>query len=103
VTPVMSGVLKGKYLMVSMHVEQDLYIRIGESPVGPFGPRINIYHTTEPDMGQNIYTYNAKAHPNISTPDEWLISYNVNSTSWEHLTKNGDIYRPRFIKVRFEH
>ncbi len=102
VTPIESGPLAGKYLMVSMHVERDLYIRIGESPVGPFGPRINIYHTEEPDAGQEIYTYNAKAHPSISNPDEWLISYNVNSTSWRHLTHNAHIYRPRFLKLKFE-
>lgn len=101
VTPVPDGPLAGKYLMVSMHVERDLYIRIGESPVGPFGPRINIYHTHEPDAGQKIYTYNAKAHPSLSEPDGWLISYNVNSTGWQNHIDNGDIYRPRFLKVRF--
>ena len=102
VTPVPSGPLKGKYLMVSMHVERYLYIRIGESPVGPFGPRINIHHTTEPDAGQEIYTYNAKAHPNLSAPGQWLISYNVNSTNFRNLVRNADIYRPRFLTVRFE-
>jgi len=102
VTPIQSGPLKGKYLMVSMHLEQDLYIRIGESPVGPFGPRINIYHTTEPDAGNGIYTYNAKAHPSLSKPDEWLISYNVNSMSWHHLINNADIYRPRFLKMKIQ-
>ncbi|MGB9597492.1 MAG: DUF4185 domain-containing protein [Candidatus Poribacteria bacterium] len=102
VTPIVSGHLKGKYLMVSMHIERDLYIRIGESPIGPFGPRINIYHTTEPDAGNGIYTYNAKAHPNLSNPGEWLISYNVNSMSWHHLINNADIYRPRFLKMRIK-
>jgi hypothetical protein len=102
VTPIENGILKGKYLMVSMHVERELYIRIGESPVGPFGPRIDIYHTNEPDAGNGIYTYNAKAHPSISKTGEWLISYNVNSTSWNHLIHNADIYRPRFLRVRFE-
>ncbi|MBD3182675.1 DUF4185 domain-containing protein [Candidatus Poribacteria bacterium] len=101
VTPVQSGPLEGKYLMVSMHVERDLYIRIGESPVGPFSPRINIFRTSEPDTGQKIYTYNAKAHPNLSKPDEWLISYNVNSTDWQNHIDNGHIYRPRFLKVKF--
>jgi hypothetical protein len=102
VTPIESGILKGKYLMASMHVEQDLYIRIGESPVGPFGERINIYHTSEPDAGNGIYTYNAKAHPSLSKEGEWLISYNVNSTSWHHLIHNADIYRPRFLKMRID-
>lgn len=101
VTPVQSGPLAGKYLMVSMHVGRDLFVRIGESPVGPFGPIINIYHTSEPDAGQKIYTYNAKAHPSLSEPGEWLISYNVNSTGWQNHIDNGDIYRPRFLKARF--
>ena len=101
-TPVVAGPLKGKYLLVSMHVERELYIRIGESPVGPCGPRIDIYHTQEPDAGQEIYTYNAKAHPSLSPTGEWLISYNVNSRDWDSLIDNGDIYRPRFLWVRFE-
>ncbi len=100
VTP-LRGSLKGKYLMTSMHVERDLYIRIGESPTGPFGERVNIYHTKEPANGQAIYTYNAKAHPSLSEPDEMLISYNVNSTNWRHLINNADIYRPRFLRMRF--
>lgn len=102
VTPIKDEPLKGKYLMVSMHIERDLYIRIGESPVGPFGQRINIYHTTEPDAGNGIYTYNAKAHPSLSKHGEWLISYNVNSTSWRSLINDADIYRPRFLKMKIQ-
>ena len=77
-------------------------IRIGESPVGPFGPRIDTYRTQEPDAGQEIYTYNAKAHPSLSPTGEWLVTYNVNSRDWDSLVANGDIYRPRFLWVRFE-
>ena len=101
VTPVASGPLAGKYLLVSMHVERDLYIRIGDSPVGPFGPRIDIYRTSEEDDGQSIYTYNAKAHPSLSPDDAWLVSYNVNTRDWDSHVANGDIYRPRFLWVRF--
>ena len=102
VTPVATGPLKGKVLLVSMHLERDLFIRIGQSPVGPFGPRINIYHTTEPDAGQGIYTYNAKAHPHLASPGQWLISYNVNTATLRAHAQNADIYRPRFLTVRFE-
>ena len=102
VTPVGSGPLAGKYLLVSMHVERDLYIRIGDSPAGPFGPRINIYHTCEPDAGQDIYTYNAKAHPSLSSTGKWLVSYNVNSRNWDSLIDHADIYRPRFLLIEVE-
>ncbi len=102
VTPAAHGDLRGHYLLVSMHVERDLYVRIGDSPVGPFGPRIDIYHTREPDIGKEIYTYNAKAHPTLSTPSEWLVSYNVNARSWDSLVEDADIYRPRFLWVSIE-
>lgn len=102
VTPVTSGALEGKYLLVSMHVERDLYIRVGESPVGPFGPRINVYRTSEQDAGQEIYTYNAKAHPSLSPEGEWLVSYNVNARRWDSLIENADIYRPRFLWMKIE-
>ena len=102
VTPVATGPLQGKYLLVSMHVERNLYLRIGDSPVGPFGPRIDIYRTDEPDQGQEIYTYNAKAHPSLSPEGKWLLSYNVNSRDWDSLLQNGDIYRPRFLWLQIE-
>jgi hypothetical protein len=102
VTPVSSGPLQGKYLMVSMQLERDLFMRIGDSPEGPFGPRINIYHTVEPDAGQGIYTYNAKAHPSLSTEGQWLISYNVNTTDWDTNLADADIYRPRFLYLRLD-
>ena len=85
-----------------MHVERDLYIRVGESPVGPFGPRINVYRTSEQDAGQEIYTYNAKAHPSLSPEGEWLVSYNVNARRWDSLIENADIYRPRFLWMKIE-
>ncbi|NKB68595.1 MAG: DUF4185 domain-containing protein [Candidatus Latescibacteria bacterium] len=100
VTPVADGPLKGRYMLVSMHVERHLYVRLGDSPVGPFGPRIDIWHTREPEAGQGIYTYNAKAHPSLSAPGEWLLSYNVNTTRWDSHMEDGHIYRPRFLRLR---
>jgi hypothetical protein len=45
-------------------------------------------------------TYCAKAHPHLSKPDELLISYNVN-TIGNGSFDIGDIYHPRFIKIKF--
>lgn len=76
-------------------------IRIGESPVGPFGLINTIYNAPEPATDSDIFTYNAKAHPHLSTAGELLISYNVNTFDfWEHFT-NADIYRPRFIWLAY--
>ncbi|MEO6872711.1 MAG: DUF4185 domain-containing protein [Chthoniobacterales bacterium] len=55
------------------------------------------YTTSETSISPNVCTYNAKAHPHLSTQDELLISYNVNTFDFfEHFT-NADIYLPRFI------
>ena len=75
-------------------------LRIGESPVGPFGPVHKIWKPPEFDMEEDIFCYNAKAHPHLSQPGELLISYNVNSFDFGDHFRNADIYRPRFIRIR---
>ncbi|HDP99955.1 MAG TPA: DUF4185 domain-containing protein [bacterium] len=74
-------------------------VRFGESPVGPFGVQYMVYDCPELNENPNIFVYNAKAHPHLSTWDEMLISYNVNSWDWWDLLSNADIYRPRFVKL----
>jgi len=73
-------------------------ISMGESPMGPFGFPEVIYNCPEPEEIPSTFVYNAKAHPNLSEPDELLISYNVNTFDFWDLFRNADIYRPRFIK-----
>ena len=49
----------------------------------------------------DFYTYNAKAHPNLSKPGEILISYNVNSFDFlDDIVKHPYHLRPRFISVK---
>jgi len=38
-------------------------------------------------------------HPELSTNDELIISYNINSFDFWSLFDNADLYRPKFIKV----
>ncbi len=102
VTPMVTGMYKGKYLLVYQEDGAGRYVayRVGESPVGPFGPPVRIYYTPEPDEGQCIYTYNAKAHPHLSKPGELLISYNTNSRNTKAHFDNGHIYRTRWICLK---
>lgn len=103
VSPVTQGSLKGKYLMFSQGLEQNAFVRIGSSPRGPFSDRINIYAAPEWHAPQaSVYTYNAKAHPSLSSNGVWLVSYNVNTSDLSLNVANADIYHPRFIKVRFD-
>ena len=74
-----------------------VYVSIGESPIGPFSFPEAIYICPEPEQIPSTFVYNAKAHPNLSEPNELLISYNVNTFDFGDLFNNADTYRPRFI------
>lgn len=95
VTPLGSN----KYLLVSQ-TGNSVSVKIGESPVGPFGIFNKIYDCPEILIDPNIFVYNAKAHPSLSTIEELLISYNVNTFEFGQHFLNADIYRPRFIYLK---
>ena len=76
-------------------------MRLGSSPVGPFGPIINVFDCKGALHSKGLFAYNAKAHPGLSKPGELLISYNVNSFDFHNDIKvYPNLYRPRFIKVK---
>jgi hypothetical protein len=76
-------------------------LRIGESPVGPFSGIEEIW--TAPEWKEGLWTYNAKAHLNLSKPGELLISYNtIKDDFFNAIKKDAHIYRPRFIRLKFE-
>ena len=72
-------------------------MRIGASPVGPFSEILEIYNT--PEMESGLWCYNAKAHFNLSQPDELLISSIYHTNFWIDIKEDAHIYRPRFIKL----
>ncbi|NQU50418.1 MAG: DUF4185 domain-containing protein [Planctomycetes bacterium] len=94
----------GKFLMAFQQdtIGREVAVRLGASPVGPWGPIVEVYTCPVPS-NPPVYTYNAKAHPHLSDPGTLLISYNVNSAGsfWDHFTY-ADIYRPRFIRLRIQ-
>jgi hypothetical protein len=74
---------------------------IGSSPIGPFGKIEEIY--TTPEYEEGLLPYNAKAHFNLSEPGELLISYNtITLDFWKDIQEDAHIYRPRFIKLKFD-
>ena len=48
------------------------------------------------------FAYAAKAHRFLSGPNDLLISFVVNSTHFDMLRTDTDIYRPRFIRLSIE-
>ncbi|GGH32003.1 hypothetical protein GCM10007423_21260 [Dyadobacter endophyticus] len=95
----------GKYALVYQlgGLFSDICMQVGPTPVGPFGPRIVLYKTSADIKDPDLFTYNAKAHPALSAPGELLISYNVNTFKFfEILEKQPNMYRPRFVRVKFK-
>jgi hypothetical protein len=97
-----SPLADGRYLLVFQldTLGRDVAIRVANSPVGTFGQHYSIYRCPETGIDNDVYCYNAKAHPHLSKPGELLISYNVNSFEFADHFNNADIYRPRFIRLR---
>ncbi len=95
----------GDYLITFMQggVSGPVCIAHGESPVGPFSFPELLWTPPETNISNNVFTYNAKAHPHLSAPGELLISYEVNTFDfWEHFS-NADIYHARFIRMVSDH
>ena len=108
-TRIMSGIsneysvsrFEGKYTLVtqdtSTALSPDIEMYTSASPTGPFSNETKLYSTPEP--GGNIFTYNAKAHPELGSANTLVISYNVNSFDTADVFANVDNYRPRYIDV----
>jgi len=95
----------GRYALVFQTdgLGNNVGLRLGLSPQGPFGPVINLYTTPENSENKSLIPYNAKAHTNLSNPNELLISYNVISLDFFNDIKRwGHHYRPRFIRVKLQ-
>lgn len=93
----------GRFLLVfqEMGLSDKVGLRIADSPVGPFSDIQEIW--SAPEWQAGLWTYNAKAHFNLSHPGELLISYNtLKDDFWNAVQKDATIYHPRFIKLKFE-
>lgn len=98
-----SPMKNGKYILVfqEMGLSDKVGVRIGDSPVGPFSDIITVW--SAPEWQKGLWTYNAKAHPNLSKPGELLISYNtITPDFWNDIQKDATIYHPRFIRLKFD-
>ena len=96
--------MDGRYALVFQADGLGRYVglRLGATPYGPFGRLINVYDVSK-DLteSKNFFPYNAKVHPVLSSPDELVISYNINSFDFfKEIKKWPHLYRPRFIKVK---
>ena len=75
-------------------------IRTADRPEGPWTEPVAVYTVDELSKSRNYFTYAARAHNELSGPNELLVSFVVNSTDFGEMIRQADIYRPRFIRVK---
>ena len=88
------------YLLTQHHIlGGEIYIYDSDNPASGFDNKKLIYCTPQ-SQEDNLFTYNAFAHPQFLQNGELLVSYNVNTSVFADLFKDADIYRPYFVKVK---
>lgn len=73
--------------------------RTAAAPMGPWSPSQVLYECPEPAHDKRLFSYAAKAHPEISREGELLISYVTNSSDFWHVARDASLYWPRFVRV----
>ena len=91
---------RGKFILLTQDIwlSPKIYTFTSDSPVGPWGSKRLIY--TTPETEQDMFTYNAYAHPQFNEDANMLVSYNTNGDFWS-IFSNVELYRPRFIRVPY--
>lgn len=92
---------QGRYTLVTGDATEILSSAVvmyrSVSPEGPFTGKTELYRT--PETGGNVFTYNAKAHPQRGNGHTLVVSYNVNSFDTNDLYVEVDNYRPRYVSI----
>lgn len=84
------------YVLVSQAGAQ-VRASVAPAPEGPWSAHRVLY--TTPEAQGSMFTYNAKAHPQLSDADTLLVTYNVNTTNAADLYADVHLYRPRFVEL----
>lgn len=87
---VLSEGLGGKIIMES-----------SPAPEGTWGNRTTLYEPPEMKTIEKVFSYAGKGHPELSADDELLVTYVVNSWSFENLFNDARLYWPRFVRINF--
>jgi hypothetical protein len=79
----------------------DIVLREAPDPAGPWSERRVIYHCPDSNRSKAYYCYAGKAHPELSGPEELVITYAVNSNNFFDLFNDPLLYWPRFLRLKF--
>lgn len=79
----------------------EIRIRWAESPTGAWSEPQTVYRCPDVQPGRHVFCYAAKAHPELSAPDELLVTYATNSFEWSEVLNDARLYVPRFVRLQF--
>jgi hypothetical protein len=95
---------EGKYILITQDGEAlstDIYSYYADSPTGPWKNKKLLYTVPETLPDNNLYSYNAMAHPQYDEDGKLLVSYCINSKIPREIWDDVSIYRPRFLRVPY--
>jgi len=94
----------GKYIVVysAQGLSKNIVARFAPKPWGPWSEPEVLYACPEAGRSADVFCYAAKGHPELSSaPDEIIVTYIASSMDFEKITDDAELYRPRFLRVRF--
>jgi hypothetical protein len=74
--------------------------RYADNPWGPWSPSTVLFECPEPGRDKKLFAYAAKAHPSLSSGNDVVVSYCVNSFDFWQVAREADLYWPRFVRVQ---
>lgn len=92
-----------KYALVTTvgGLSANITMQYADSAWGNFGTPTTIYTCPEVKWNNNIFCYAAKAHPEISSAHQLIITYASNSNNLDDIVNNAGLYWPRFVPVAY--
>lgn len=93
-----------KYITIysELGMSEKIMMRTSLKPEGPWSEQEIVYTAPEADWDKDNFCYAARAHPELSGTGDLLISYICNSTDFWKMAADARIYRPKFVRIRFE-
>jgi len=73
--------------------------RMADRPWGPWSAPAALYECPEMSRDKNVFCYGAKAHPTLSSGQDLVVSYVVNSFDFWQVAREAKLYWPRFVRV----
>jgi len=81
---------------------KNIAARFAPDPWGPWSEPRRIYACPDADRSDDIFCYAAKGHPDLSpASDAIIVTYVANSVDFTTMAADATLYRPHFLRVRF--